>query len=202
METFQVNEIVFQISTLSILLSAMAISIYYRRKADKQSGETLPRSVDGVVMMGLIRLGGIMLWVSPVLYIVYPSWLAWSQFGLPDWFRVVSIGLGALCVVGVYWLFRSIDTNISATSMTRQEHALITYGPYRWVRHPLYSIGLSVFVSIGMIADSWLIMALAILAFSLMAIRTPQEEANLIEKFGDSYKQYMKQTGRFFPKLR
>ena len=34
-----------------------------------------------------------------------------------------------------------------------------------------------------------------------MAIRTPQEEANLIAKFGDEYRQYMKRTGRFLPKL-
>ena len=40
-----------------------------------------------------------------------------------------------------------------------------------------------------------------VLAFILMAIRTPKEEANLIEKFGDEYREYMKRTGRFLPKL-
>jgi protein-S-isoprenylcysteine O-methyltransferase Ste14 len=34
-----------------------------------------------------------------------------------------------------------------------------------------------------------------------MAIRTPKEEANLIEKFGDEYRDYMKRTGRFLPKV-
>ena len=42
---------------------------------------------------------------------------------------------------------------------------------------------------------------MGILAFIAMAIRTPKEEANLIEKFGDEYRDYMKRTGRFFPKL-
>jgi protein-S-isoprenylcysteine O-methyltransferase Ste14 len=40
-----------------------------------------------------------------------------------------------------------------------------------------------------------------VLAFIGMAIRTPKEEANLIEKFGDEYREYMKHTGRFLPKL-
>jgi protein-S-isoprenylcysteine O-methyltransferase Ste14 len=52
-----------------------------------------------------------------------------------------------------------------------------------------------------MAADNWLIAALGVLAFIAMAKRTPQEEANLIEKFGDEYREYMKRTGRFFPRL-
>jgi protein-S-isoprenylcysteine O-methyltransferase Ste14 len=42
---------------------------------------------------------------------------------------------------------------------------------------------------------------LGILAIIAMAIRTPKEEANLIEKFGDEYRDYMKRTGRFLPKF-
>jgi protein-S-isoprenylcysteine O-methyltransferase Ste14 len=42
---------------------------------------------------------------------------------------------------------------------------------------------------------------LSALAFTAMAARTPKEEANLIEKFGDEYREYMKRTGRFLPKL-
>ena len=35
----------------------------------------------------------------------------------------------------------------------------------------------------------------------LMIYRTPKEEANLIAEFGDHYRQYMAQTGRYLPKL-
>jgi protein-S-isoprenylcysteine O-methyltransferase Ste14 len=57
------------------------------------------------------------------------------------------------------------------------------------------------FVAFGTMADNWFIMALGVLAFILMAIRTPKEEANLIEKFGDEYREYMKRTGAFLPKF-
>jgi protein-S-isoprenylcysteine O-methyltransferase Ste14 len=57
------------------------------------------------------------------------------------------------------------------------------------------------FISFGMVADNWFIALLGGLAFIAMAIRTPKEEANLIEKFGDEYREYMKRTGRFFPKI-
>ncbi len=57
------------------------------------------------------------------------------------------------------------------------------------------------FVAFGMMADSWFIPLLGALAFIAMAIRTPKEEASLIEKFGDEYREYMKRTGRFLPKI-
>jgi protein-S-isoprenylcysteine O-methyltransferase Ste14 len=57
------------------------------------------------------------------------------------------------------------------------------------------------FIAFGMMADNWFVMLLGILAFIAMASRTPKEEANLIEKFGDEYRQYMKRTGRYLPKL-
>jgi protein-S-isoprenylcysteine O-methyltransferase Ste14 len=102
----------------------------------------------------------------------------------------------------IYWLFRSIGSGITPTSATRERHALVTSGPYRWVRHPLYTVGSSFFVAFGMMADNWFIAGLGLLAFVLMAARTPAEEANLIGKFGDEYRVYMKRTGRYFPKFR
>jgi protein-S-isoprenylcysteine O-methyltransferase Ste14 len=52
-----------------------------------------------------------------------------------------------------------------------------------------------------MMSDNLFIVAMGVLAFIAMAVRTPKEEANLIEKFGDEYREYMKRTGRFFPKI-
>ena len=195
------NENIFRILALIILITGMSISSFYRIKADKSTGEKIHRKVDGSVMMNIIRIGGLILWLSPFVYLINPAWMAWSKIGLPEWARWLGVGLGILCVLGIYWLFSSIGSGISPTSATRQQHVLSTKGPYRWVRHPLYTIGSSMFISFGMMADNWFIAALGILTFILMAIRTPKEEANLIEKFGDEYREYMKRTGRFLPKL-
>jgi protein-S-isoprenylcysteine O-methyltransferase Ste14 len=195
------NENIFRLFAALILFTGMGISVYFRRKADRESGEKISRSADGTVMMTIIRIGGLVLWLSPLVYLVNPGWMAWSKLGLPDWARWLGVGLGLLCVMGIYWLFSSIGSGITPTSATRRQHTLVTSGPYRWVRHPLYTVGSSLFISFGMMADNWFIAALGILAFIGMAIRTPKEEANLIEKFGDEYREYMKRTGRFFPKF-
>jgi len=193
------NENIFRILAAVILFTGVGISSYYRRKADKDTGEKISRKVDGSIMMNIIKIGGLILWLSPLVYLINPFWMAWSKIGLPESVRWLGVGIGILCTLGIYWLFSSIGSGITPTSATRQQHQLITTGPYRWVRHPLYTVGSSMFISFGMMADNWFIAMLGVLAFIGMAIRTPKEEANLIEKFGDEYREYMKTTGRFLP---
>jgi protein-S-isoprenylcysteine O-methyltransferase Ste14 len=195
------NENIFRILAALILFTGMGISSYFRLKADRDTGEKIPRKVDGSFFMTIIRLGGLILWLSPLVYLINPAWMAWSKIGLPESVRWLGVGMGILCTFGIYWLFSSIGTGITPTSATRQQHQLVTKGPYRWVRHPLYTVGSSMFIAFGMMADNWFIALLGVLAFLGMAARTPKEEANLIEKFGDEYREYMKRTGRFFPKL-
>jgi protein-S-isoprenylcysteine O-methyltransferase Ste14 len=195
------NENIFRTLAAAILFITVGISSYFRRKADKDAGEKVSRKVDGTALMTVIKIGGLVLWLSPLVYLINPVWIAWSKINLLEWIRWLGFGLGIVCVVLIYWLFSSIGSGITPTSATRKQHTLVTNGPYRWVRHPLYTVGSSMFISFGMMADNWFIAALGILAFIGMAIRTPKEEANLIEKFGDEYREYMKSTGRFLPYL-
>jgi len=196
------NENIFRILAAFILFTSIGISSYFRRKADKETGEKISRKVDGSVLMTVIKVLGLVLWLSPLVYLLNPAWMAWSKIGLPDSLRWLGVGIGIVCTGLIYWLFSSIGSGISPTSATRKQHTLVTSGPYHWVRHPLYSVGSSMFISFGMMADNWFIAVLGALAFIAMAIRTPKEEANLIAKFGDEYREYMKRTGRFLPRLK
>ena len=195
------NENIFRILAAVLLFTAIGISTFFRRKADRDTGEKISRNVDGNLFATIIKLGGLVLWFSPLVYLINPNWMAWSKIGLPEEIRWLGVVLGILCVLGIYWLFSSIGSGITPTSATRKEHKLVTTGPYRWIRHPLYTFGSSMFVAFGMMADNWFIAVLGILAFIGMAIRTPKEEANLVEKFGDEYREYMKRTGAFLPKF-
>jgi protein-S-isoprenylcysteine O-methyltransferase Ste14 len=199
--THTMNENIFRIFAAVILFTGIGISSYFRRKADQDSGEKISRNVDGTLFANLVRLGGLVLWLSPLVYLINPAWMAWSKIGLPEWVRWFGVVIGVLCTIGIYWLFSSIGSGITPTSATRREHKLVTSGPYRWVRHPLYTVGSSLFLAFGLMADNWFIALLGVLAFLAMASRTPKEEANLIEKFGEEYREYMKRTGRYLPKL-
>ena len=53
----------------------------------------------------------------------------------------------------IYWVMSTIGKNISETFLTKGHHILVTHGPYRWVRHPLYSAATVVFVSLELEAS-------------------------------------------------
>src|SRR5262245_20723758 len=98
------NENIFRILAAVILLSGMGISSYFRIKADKETGERISRKVDGNLMMNFIKIGGLILWLSPFVYLANPTWMSWSKIGLPEWARLLGAGLGVLDVWCIYWL--------------------------------------------------------------------------------------------------
>jgi protein-S-isoprenylcysteine O-methyltransferase Ste14 len=126
--------------------------------------------------------------------------MAWASFPAPDWVRWSGVILGFLTVPAVYWVFASLDRNVSETVLTKQEHHLVTKGPYARVRHPLYTTGLTLLLSIGLMTTSWLILAFTAGAFLLIRfLIVPLEEKQLLLKFGDDYRAMMSRTGRFLP---
>ncbi len=81
---------------------------------------------------------------------------------------------------------------------------MVTGGPYRYVRHPMYTaiaiFGLGLFV---LAPANWLILVPGVLGFGvLMAVRIRREEEVMVEQFGDAYREYAQRTGRFLPRWR
>ncbi|NUM45932.1 MAG: isoprenylcysteine carboxylmethyltransferase family protein [Anaerolineales bacterium] len=181
-------------------LTCFFIAGAYRRKA--QAGEKFDTSQEGWVYLPL-RLGGLALWGYCFVYMIYPQALTWSFFAVPDGVRWVA-GLVALfvCPPLIVWAQNSLGNNVSTTVITRKEHQLITHGPYKWIRNPLYSFAALFFVSLAMVASSWFLLVGIVLALILLTLRLPKEEAGLIARFGDEYREYMKRTGRYLPKIR
>ncbi len=100
------------------------------------------------------------------------------------------------------WVHRTIGQHYSYALETKTEQKLITSGPYSRVRHPLYSAH-NLF-NLGMVfltAYSPLIL-FAIIGVPFTYARMKTEEKMMIEKFGSEYEEYLKRTGRIFPKLR
>ena len=79
---------------------------------------------------------------------------------------------------------------------------LVTTGPYRWVRHPMYAAIWLWSLAQGLMLANWLAgwAAVATLA-PLYWIRTPREERMMIAQFGDAYRDYMTRTGRLVPRF-
>jgi len=73
---------------------------------------------------------------------------------------------------------------------------LVTSGAYSIVRHPQYLAGMLVGFSLILISQHWLILVLGIPFMLIFYIAALDEEKYCIDKFGDSYKEYMKRVPR------
>lgn len=191
----------FRWLALIALVGTIAVSGTLRRRAAKAGG-SIERRREGTAWM-LARLAvALPLFGSAIAYVANPGWMAWSTLPLPVWLRWVGAVLGLMAIPSAYWVLTSLGANVSPTVLTREEQDLITHGPYRWVRHPLYTTGLALFTGIGLMASSWAILGMAALALVLILVRViPAEERELVERFGDAYRAHRQRTGRLLPRL-
>jgi len=190
---------VFRWLSLGALLCVVSISSVFRWRARQASG-TIARAAEGPALMLMRAVVALPLFASIVLYLVNPELMRWSTFALPRAGQWIGAAFALAAVPLAWWVFRSIGSNVSETILIKKQHHLITHGPYRWVRHPLYATGSLLLIGIGLMAANWCILGLTAIALAGMhALIIPREEQALIERFGDAYRQYMRGTGRVVP---
>jgi protein-S-isoprenylcysteine O-methyltransferase Ste14 len=192
---------IFRIIVAVIILVSFSISAYFRRKAQAQSQDRIDRRQEGSATMVVLRFGGLLVWLTVLAFIIYPPAISWSTVDLPAWMRWLGFAGAATAALLLVWMFTSLGLNITDSVSTRQEHKLVTVGPYRWIRHPLYTFGALLFLSISFIIGSWFIPLIGIPTYAFLVNRTVIEEQMLHERFGEQYQQYTERTGRFFPRL-
>ncbi len=195
------QNLTFRLITILLILTGAGVSIYFRRKAQQSSGDKIDRRQEGEFIMIALRIGGGLIWLSTLTYMIYPPLISWASLPLPSWLRWLGVVGGIAAVILLIWMFRSLGSNITDTVVIRREHRLVTHGPYRWIRHPLYTFGGLLFLCLSLVSAIWLIPLLAIPTFAILIRRISIEEQALQERFGEEYVLYAARTGRFFPHL-
>jgi protein-S-isoprenylcysteine O-methyltransferase Ste14 len=112
------------------------------------------------------------------------------------------IGGVAVLIAGLafsVWARRWLGRNWSGVVTLKQDHELIRGGPYRHVRHPIYSGILLAFAGCALARDEWRgVLALAIGWFALWC-KLKLEERWLIEQFGAAYLRYRAEVPALIP---
>jgi len=123
--------------------------------------------------------------------------LKWVGGAAIQVFGLVLIGLGILVFL---W---SVVTRgqYSVSWEMPEDHALVTRGPYRYVRHPSYLGYFLMFVGLFPVLLS-VVALLPLMAIPGYVRVARVEEELLVERFGEGYMEYMERTGRFLPRFR
>lgn len=78
---------------------------------------------------------------------------------------------------------------------------IITSGPYRYIRHPIYAASFITLIGFFMLSANWLLVGIPLIILILFyASKIPREEGELIANFGKKYLDYKKITGGLIPK--
>lgn len=191
----------FRFAVLGVIAVATSIAVYHRIRAAGGS-PPVSREQEGMLLGVTLRLGGLVLWLSTVAYLVAPSLVQPTSIALPTTIRWIGVAISIFGLSLMQWTLTSLGKNLTDTVATRDNATLITHGPYKWVRHPYYVAAALLIVATTLMSTNLIIALSGLLVLVLLAIRTPQEERMLIERFGTAYKDYQATTGRFIPKPR
>lgn len=198
------NEGLLRMVVAGAFLAAFGISAYHRRRAAARVGGHRPERTDEPVVLRVVRVfAALPLYIGFLLYLVHPPWMEWAQVGLPLWLRWLGAGLVLAAVPLTWWVMSHLGTNVTETSLATGDHSLVTTGPYRWVRHPLYTDAILLWTGVSL-ASANLQLGLFTVIFTLvwMALVIPREEKVLRTELGDEYARYAERTGRLLPRLR
>lgn len=149
----------------------------------------------------LCFLAAIGMMIAPMIYLFTP-WLNSFNIGLPDWARWIGIICFGFGMVLFWWVHKTLGKNWSPLLEIRKDHKLIAEGPYKYVRHPMYTVIWIWVLFQGIVLSNWAVIIIGILTWSILYfVRLPDEEKMMIEKFGQEYKDYMRKTKKIIPRV-
>jgi protein-S-isoprenylcysteine O-methyltransferase Ste14 len=113
----------------------------------------------------------------------------------------LGVGIAAAGVAFAIWARWHLGSNWSGVVTLKEGHELIRTGPYRTIRHPIYTgmlIGLfGTLVTVGEVRG---IIGLSIALWSFY-MKAHREESFLAQEFGPAFAEHRRKTGKFLPKL-
>ncbi len=150
-----------------------------------------------------------LVYVLPLLaafYLLYDGELRGSWLSAPfvprtplvGWLGVVVMASGVAIAI---WARFHLGANWSGVVTLKQGHELIRTGPYRSIRHPIYTGILLAFVGnvveLGQVRG---LLALTVIWLSFY-LKARREESFLVQEFGPRFDEHTQHTGMFLPKL-
>jgi protein-S-isoprenylcysteine O-methyltransferase Ste14 len=116
---------------------------------------------------------------------------------------IASMVVAPSSVMLVWMATRHLDKQWRFEAALSEDHKLITTGPYRWLRNPIYASMLGMLVATGFAKTWWPLVVAGVIFFMIgTEIRVRAEERLLAERFGDEFERYKARTPAYLPFLR
>ena len=197
-------ESIFHIAFWVLFGGLLVMRVYFSLRVRQAKERLMPdrkaieREGRGMFAVRVVMFFLLLVWLA--LYAINPTWMGVLSVPFPDWLRWAGFALGLASLGFWSWTQVALGKEWSPQLQLREEHHLVTTGPYSRIRHPLYTAMLGYGTSLALVTANWVFIVLAVAVIAGLFARVPKEEQMMIEEFGEEYKAYMQRTGRFFPK--
>jgi protein-S-isoprenylcysteine O-methyltransferase Ste14 len=112
--------------------------------------------------------------------------------------QIAGAVIVVLALANDVWCFRILAGHETTVMPHRAASFLVTEGPFRFSRNPIYVSHVALIFGLGLLLDSpFTLLLTPVLAFGLTKLAIQPEERHLLEKFGDDYRSYMARTRRW-----
>ena len=193
----QMSEMKFRLLFGVFWLVFFIVRIHYQRKVPQGRVYTRVQVVREKRLFRAFAFG----YLAIILYAITP-WLDAGHFELSPPIRLASTILLALGIAFFGWSHAALGANWTAILALSPEHQLVTWGPYRYIRHPMYSAFIVIGIGFSLVAANWFVAVLYLgTMLPMYFLRVASEEQMLLDRFGETYRNYMAGTGRLLPLL-
>ena len=121
--------------------------------------------------------------------------LRWQPGMIAQW---IGVGLCAGGVACAFWARFHLGRNWGTPMSLRENHELVTTGPYRYVRHPIYAGFMLAMLGTALAIDiAWLALLVVYAVFFVFAARS--EERTMLAQFPRQYPEYRRRTKMLIP---
>ncbi len=107
---------------------------------------------------------------------------------------LVAAGLAFAC-----WARYVLGRNWSGIVTVKKDHELIRTGPYRYVRHPIYTGLLLAFIGTALARDEWRGVLAVVIVYAALWRKYRLEERWMVESFGDAYRRFRDEVPALIP---
>jgi len=194
-------ELSFRLTLLTLLLLFVVHRGYYTRKYrstnDAQIDKNVPERNSRVAnLIAVIAL------LSTALYLLRPTWIAWASLPFPLWLRWSGIVVALAGFGLLQWAHVALGRHWSDRPRLVQGQLLVSDGPYRWIRHPIYAAFLLILATPLFLSANWCI-GVAWIAMTGLEVRDRSHIENglLSAAFGEAYHAYREKTPALLPHL-
>jgi protein-S-isoprenylcysteine O-methyltransferase Ste14 len=149
---------------------------------------------------------------ASTVWAIYVAWLVmapvqlvkWDRWSPDHWVSDLLGWIAAPILGAALWLFwyshYTIGGYWSIRVQLRTGHRLVTEGPYRYVRHPLYTALFLGCLGTVLALQSWTLAAWVPVFVASYVLFAREEEKMMERGFGEAYRAYLRQTGMFLPR--